>query len=88
MLVAVSTIAGYLFGDLLAGSLPEGLRPMLGRYCQVLGVAIILWATIFVRGWEIQTYGGKTPADIANRCIYRALYVIGTVLLVASMPMI
>lgn len=47
---------------------------------QALGGAILLWATLFVRGWDIQTMEGSTLAERANQTLYRLLCVIGTVL--------
>jgi hypothetical protein len=47
---------------------------------QALSAAVLLWGTVFVRGWEIQTYGGATLTERANRTLYLAVYVAGTVL--------
>ena len=47
----------------------------------------MLWGTLFVRGWEIQTYSGVTLVERVNRWLYRALYCSGTALIVASLPL-
>jgi hypothetical protein len=50
----------------------------------VLGAAILLWATIAVRGWEVQTFSNATLTERVNRWIFLGLYWIGTVLLVVA----
>jgi len=40
--------------------------------------AFLLWGTLFVRGWDIQTFGGTTLLERANRTIYVLLYFVGT----------
>ena len=40
--------------------------------------ALLLWGTLFVRGWDIQTFGGMTLLERANRTIYVGLYFVGT----------
>jgi hypothetical protein len=51
---------------------------------QVLGAGALLWGTLFVSGWDIQTFGGVTLTERINRSIYRALYCVGTAILVLS----
>lgn len=69
-------VAGQLFG-------PASLR-LIGTL-QVIGACILLWGTLFVRGWEIQTYKGHTLIEKVNQWLYRALYCTGTAVLVASL---
>jgi hypothetical protein len=38
---------------------------------QTFGALIILWATLAVRGWDIQTLGGVTLTERVNQWIYR-----------------
>lgn len=51
---------------------------------QVVGAMILLWATLAVRGWDVQTFSGNTLTERVNQWIYRFLYCIGTSLLVMS----
>lgn len=41
---------------------------------QIAGALILLWATLAVRGWDIQTCGGVTLTERVNQWIYRFLY--------------
>lgn len=52
---------------------------------QVVGALILLWGTLAVRGWDIQTYGGITLTERVNQWIYRFLYCCGTAALVLSL---
>ena len=83
VLVLVSVIAGVVVGA-IAGDI---LGPVSARFIsvmQVLGALLLLWGTLFVRGWEIQTYKGTTLIERVNQWIYRSLYCAGTAVLVAS----
>lgn len=51
---------------------------------QIVGSAILLWATLAVRGWDILTYASVTLTERVNQWIYRFLYCVGTGLLVWS----
>lgn len=53
-------------------------------WLQIVGACILLWGTLFIRGWEIQTHGGVTLTERVNQWIYRALYCFGTAVLVFS----
>ncbi len=80
LLVVAAVAGGAVIGSLLAlGSGP--VSPMLVWGVEILGVAILLWATLGVKGWEIQTAGGETLGEKVNKWIYRSLYVMGTVIL-------
>lgn len=50
----------------------------------VAGAAVLLWATLAARGWEIATWGNATLTERVNRWIFRGLYWVGTVLLVIA----
>ncbi len=52
---------------------------------QIVGTSVLLWGTLFVREWDIQTTKGVTLIERVNRWLYRALYCAGTALLVASL---
>jgi hypothetical protein len=51
---------------------------------QILGASLLLWGTLFVRGWQIQTRCGVTLTERVNLWIYRALYCVGTSILICS----
>jgi len=73
------------FGGLVAGKVFGVASPSLISTLQVTGACILLWGTLFVRGWEIQTYKGHTLIERVNQWLYRALYCTGTAVLVASL---
>lgn len=52
---------------------------------QIVGALLLLWGTLAVRGWDIQTYGGATLTERVNQWIYRFLYCCGTAVLVISL---
>ena len=52
---------------------------------QIVGAGLLLWGTLFVRGWDIQTYSGVTFVERVNQWLYRFLYCIGTAVLVFSL---
>lgn len=53
-------------------------------FLAVAGTAILLWGTLAVQGWEIQTFDGVTLTERVNRWIFRFLYWIGTAILVMA----
>jgi hypothetical protein len=50
----------------------------------VLGAGLLLWGTLFVRGWHIQTYKGLTLTERVNQWLYRTLYCVGTAVVIWS----
>jgi len=82
-LVCFSIATGYGGGLLLSGLGAESTR-VVRRCLQLLGAGLLLWGTLFVRGWEIQTIGGVTLTERVNQWIYRALYCAGTSILSLS----
>lgn len=84
--VVGSIVFGYLSGKALATvSGPQPTRLM--GALQVFGAMVLLWATLFVRGWDIQSWGGVTLTERVNRWIYRLLYCLGTAAIVASLAL-
>jgi len=84
LLMIASAAIGYIVGqviDKLLGSLPKIVITLF----QITGAMLLLWGTLFVRGWEIQSYCGVTLSERVNRWIYRALYCIGTSIIVCSL---
>lgn len=54
-------------------------------WLQIAGACFLLWGTLFVRGWEIETYCGVTFTERVNQWFYRFLYCVGTAVLVWSL---
>lgn len=52
---------------------------------QIIGACLLLWGTLFIRGWEIQTISGVTLAERVNQWIYRILYCLGTSIMICSL---
>lgn len=50
----------------------------------VVGAGVLLWGTLFVRGWQVQTSKGVSLAERVNQWLYRALYCSGTAVVVWS----
>jgi len=85
--VLSSIAAGYIGGRLL-GTFSVQATGALIQALQVLGATVLLWATLFVRGWDIQSWDGVTLTERVNRWIYRMLYCYGTTAIVASMALV
>lgn len=47
----------------------------------VAGTAILLWATLALQGWSIQSMKGHTLTERVNQWIFRTLYALGTLLI-------
>jgi len=84
--VIVSIAVGYFAGKAL-GTVSGPSATRLVAILQVVGATLLLWATLFVRGWDIQTFGGVTLTERINRWIYRLLYCLGTAAIVASLAL-
>lgn len=82
--VLCSGLLGCFFGLLMVQICPAP-PSFITTAMQILGALLLLWATLFVRGWDIQSYGGATFTECANRWIYRLLYCTGTAVLVLSL---
>lgn len=52
---------------------------------QIIGAGLLLWGTLFVRGFEIQSYVSVTLSERVNQWLYRALYCIGTTIIICSL---
>jgi hypothetical protein len=82
--VAVSGAVGYGVGALTqvtgwcfsAGGL---------AWLQVTGASVLLWGTLFVRGYEITSWSGVTYSERVNQWIYRTMYCVGTSIAVFSL---
>ena len=84
LLVIASGAVGYGTG-LALGSGVGCVQSHLIVWLQVSGASLLLWGTLFIRGWEIETYAGVTFTERVNQWIYRFLYCAGTAVLVSSL---
>ena len=71
--MSIGTVTGLLLGCVT--SCPSSLTVSL---LQGVGAGVLLWGVLFIRGWEIQSWGGNTIGEQVNRWIYRALHLVGT----------
>jgi hypothetical protein len=84
LLVLGFSVVGYALG---------GFMDMLGRcatsgtvgWLQVVGAGLLLWGTLFVRGWEVLSFSGVQLTELVNQWLYRALYCVGTAVIVYSL---
>jgi hypothetical protein len=84
LLVLLSGLIGYGLG-FMAGHILGCVSNKITTILLILGALALLWGTLFVRGWEIQTYCGVTLTERANQWLYRALYCFGTAIIVFSL---
>ncbi|WP_412480663.1 hypothetical protein [Azonexus sp. IMCC34839] len=84
ILVTLSGAIGYGAG-FLAGALVCCATTKLIAWQQIAGACLLLWGTLFIRGWEIQSYCGVTFVERVNQWLYRFLYCAGTAVLVCSL---
>lgn len=84
ILVLVSGLVGAAAG-IVCYRVLGALSPRAIGWLQIAGASLLLWGTLFVRGWEIQTNNGQTLVERVNRWIYRTLYCVGTAILVSSL---
>lgn len=84
LLVMLSGAIGYGAG-LAVGSWFGCATTKLISWLQIAGACFLLWGTLFVRGWEIETNCGVTFTERVNQWLYRFLYCVGTAVLVCSL---
>ena len=83
VLVLISGCVGYVAGSVTTHLIGYASQTNI-IWTQIVGVSVLLWGTLFIRGFEIQTHGGITLTERVNQWIYRALYCLGTAVLVFS----
>jgi len=83
-LMIASASIGFIIGQVIDG-LFGSMHTIVITSFQITGALLLLWGTLFVRGWEIQSYGGVTLAERVNKWIYRSLYCIGTTIIICSL---
>jgi len=77
-LVVVGAVGlGWLIGSILEDIWGCALAAI-NNALQIVGASVLLWGTLFVRGWDIQTIGGQSLTERVNRWIYLALSFTGT----------
>lgn len=77
-----SVLLGLALGLIASKFLGTNVR--IATVAIIAGTCILLWATLALRGWEIQSYSGATLGERLNRWVFRALYAVGTSLIVAG----
>ena len=84
LLVLLAAAVGYG-----AGRLTQVIGWCFAANCvawiQIAGASLLLWGTLFVRGYEISTWSGVTYSERINQWLYRAMYCIGTSVAVFSL---
>ena len=83
-LIVLSAILGGVVGLLLRHKLNNPTEYIVS-ILQIGGACLVLWGTLFVRGWEIQTWGDVTLTERFNRWIYRSLCFFGTSIIICSL---
>lgn len=86
ILVILSCVLGFGAGRLI-GCYLAPVSPRFIIVMQGVGAMLLLWGTLFVRGWDVQTIGGVSLVERVNLWIYRALYCIGTAVFIFSLSL-
>ncbi len=84
LLVLLSVAVGALVALGLREILESPSSDMI-TILQVVAALFLLWGTLFIRGWEIQSYSGVTFTERVNQWTYRSLYCLGTAMIVLSL---
>lgn len=82
--ITITVIIGWLVGRICVYFFPSPKSFIIYTF-QIIGAGLLLWATLFVRGFEIETYCGVTLIERVNRWIYQFLYCMGTFVVVFSL---
>ena len=83
-LIILSATLGILVGWFLRHNF-NNPTPYIVSLLQIVGACLLLWGTLFIRGWEIQTFCGVTLTERVNQWIYRTLYCVGTSIITCSL---
>lgn len=83
-LIALFGVLGVAIGLVLKGfrGAPSSVTVIV---LQAIGAGLLLWGTLFVRGFEIQSYSCATLGERVNQWLYRAMYCIGTTVIICSL---
>jgi uncharacterized membrane protein len=82
-LILIFGCIGYVIG-FLCNALISRVSAVIIKSLQIFGALLLLWGTLFVRGWEIQTFCGVTLTERVNAWLYRSMYCLGTAIIVLS----
>jgi hypothetical protein len=82
-LLVVSAVAVGLFIARL-GQMAFAQSQLWITVLAILGTALLLWATVANRGWEIASFATKTLGERLNVWVFRTYYWVGTMCLVAA----
>lgn len=74
-----ATLAGAGLGKALSAAAPNGTG--VATIVAVVGTATLLWASLALQGWNIQSMKGQTLTERVNQWIFRTLYAVGTLLI-------
>ena len=77
-----AVLTGLLLGWLALSII--GASPKLATATIICGTTVLLWATLALQGWEIQSFSGATLGERLNRWLFRSLYSVGTAFIVAG----
>ncbi len=83
-LIVISATLGILVGWFLRYNFNNPALYIVS-FLQIVGACLLLWGTLFIRGWEIQTFCGVTLTERVNQWIYRTLYCMGTSIITCSL---
>jgi hypothetical protein len=86
LIVVFAAILGWFVGRFVGWFGYCALAWWIG-FLQIAGTGLLLWAVLFVRGWEIQSWDGNTLSERVNQWLYRALSFIGTWILVLALSL-
>jgi hypothetical protein len=84
LLVVASGLVGAA-GAIVAASTVGCASSSVVTVLQVIGASLLLWGTLFIRGWEILSWSGVNYTERVNQWLYRFLYCAGTAVIVASL---
>ena len=84
LLVVAFGAAGYVAGQIM-GCMSRCAPSSTIAWLQIVGASVLLWGTLFIRGWEVQTLSGASFTERVNQWLYRMLYCAGTWVVVYSM---
>ena len=83
-LVVASGLVGLILGAVTCRFV--GKSDLWITALQTIGALLLLWATLFVRSSEIDTYSCATLTERVNQWLYRSMYCLGTAILVSTLP--
>jgi len=84
LLIAGFSILGVILGFVLKClfGTPQQITVSI---LQITGAGLLLWGTLFVRGFEIQSFSCVTLSERVNQWLYRALCCAGTTFIISSL---